>query len=53
MFGHGLETNGKITFAKIRTSIDICSTEKCKVTFGLKYIYGISRLYGEMVVTVV
>ena len=24
---------------KIRTSIDICCTEKCKVTFGLKYIF--------------
>ena len=23
---------------KIRTSVDIFSTEKCKVTFGLKYI---------------
>ena len=23
---------------KIRTSINIFSTEKCKVTFGLKYI---------------
>ena len=23
---------------KIRTSIDVFSTEKCKVTFGLKYI---------------
>ena len=23
---------------KIKTSIDIFSTEKCKVTFGLKYI---------------
>ena len=23
---------------KIRTSIDICKNEKCKVTFGLEYI---------------
>ena len=33
-----LGINGKIPFAEIRTSKDIFSTEKYKVTFGLKYI---------------
>ena len=28
----------KLHLLKIRSSIDIFSTEKCKVTFGLKYI---------------
>ena len=28
----------KLHLLKIRTGIDIFSTEKCKVTFGLKYI---------------
>ena len=40
MFGHDfvLGTNGKIPFI-YSTSIDIFSTEKCKVTFSLKYIF--------------
>ena len=30
---------------KIRTSIDIFKNEKCKVTFGLEYIYMCSKDY--------
>ena len=37
---------------KIRTSIDIFKNEKCKVTFGLEYIYKKNRsLYSERHVT--
>ena len=34
---------------KIRTSIDIFTNEKCKVTFGLEYIYTVDLkwLYGR------
>ena len=32
------ELMAKFHLLKIRTSIDILNTEKCKVTFGLKYI---------------
>ena len=32
---------------QIRTSIDICRTEKCKATFGLKYTFDSSLLEGE------
>ena len=30
---------------KIRMRADIFGTEKCKVTFGLKYILSFSRIY--------
>ena len=39
MFGQVLEPMAKFNLLKTRTSIDIFSTEKCKVTFGLKYIF--------------
>ena len=32
---------------KVRTSIDIFRTEKCKVTFGLKYIIIIDVLFAH------
>ena len=38
MLGQVLETHCNISFANIRTGIDIFGTEKCKVTFGIKYI---------------
>ena len=38
MFGKCWELMAKFHLLKIRTSIDIFSTEKCKVAFGLKYI---------------
>ena len=34
----------KLHLLKIRTSIDTFSTEKCKDTFGLKYIYDYAYL---------
>ena len=35
---YGRASVGIFNFLKIRTSIDIFSTKKCKITFGLKYI---------------
>ena len=35
---------GMFHLLKIRTSIDIFKNEKCKVTFGLEYIYIYSSL---------
>ena len=45
MRGKVLETNGNVPSAKIRTSVDIFKNEKCKVTFGLEYIYLKHLLY--------
>ena len=39
MLGQCWELIAVVHLLKIRTSIDIFGTEKCNVTFGLKYIH--------------
>ena len=47
MLGQVLGTNGMFHLLKSRTSIDLFRTEKCKVTFGLKYTFIIGEGDGR------